>query len=39
MKKRLTAFLPYSGMNETKKTIDYLVNSELTEKVYLIKQR
>ena len=36
MKKRLTAFLPYSGMNETKKTIDYLVNSELTEKVFLL---
>ncbi|MBL1213097.1 MAG: glycosyltransferase family 2 protein [Ignavibacteriae bacterium] len=36
MKNRLTAFIPYSGMEESKKTIDYLANSELISKTYLL---
>ncbi len=33
---RITAFVPYSGNEYTKRTVDQLKNSELVEKIYLL---
>jgi hypothetical protein len=36
MNNRITAFVPYLGSNDSKKTIDYLLKSELVKNIYLI---